>query len=255
VLAGKTSLNERLAAAAMAGVPTTYRLPVLNGGTKARTVQVAIGEAARRVALRPGATREVELTLEYTGNAEADVRVGEDTYPLYVTAVPAPKDVQAAEFSGLWDAVDLRHSGGEIAPRADAMWGRAWRSPEPGEPQGHIVFGPYADVGKGTYVVAFRMMLETAGTARADERVVTLDINTGGYEGLGVQLGKTEVRADDLGEAGQWQWISVPVEWPGPPSLLETRVWWHGNVRVLVDRIAAFRLGRAITAKGQSVPR
>jgi hypothetical protein len=255
VLAGKTSLNERLAAAAMAGVPTTYRLPVLNGGTKPRTVQVGLGEATRRVALRPGATREVELTLEYTEDTEAEVRVGEDTYPLHVTAVPAPQVVQAAEFSGLWDAVDLRHSGGGIAPRAEAMWGRAWHSPEPGEPQGHIVFGPYADVGKGKHIVAFRLMLEEAGTAEADEPVVTLDINTGGYEGLGVQLGRTEVRAGELGEAGRWQWISVPIAWPGPPNLLETRVWWHGNARVLVDRIAAFRLGKAIADKGQSVPR
>ena len=245
VLVGKTGINERLAAAALQGVLTTYRLSVLNGGAERRTVEVSLGEARRKVAVPGGGTREVELPLQEGGAEGAAVWVGKDPYPLHLTVVPTEAPIAAAEFAGLWDAVDLRHSGGAVAPRADAMWGRAWRSPEPGEAQGHIVFGPYSNLPKGKYLVAFRLMLEEAPTTEGDEPVVTLDINTGGYEGLGEALGKTPVSARALGKPGEWTWVSVPIEWPGPPNLLETRVWWHGNARVLVDRVAAFGVGES----------
>ena len=238
VLVGHGSINERLSAAYLEGVPTKYALSLTNGTEKRRRVSVALeGEEAETVEVGPGKEATAELLL--TGEAGAKVLVDGDEYPLDLTAVPYEGEAKSAEFAGVWDAVDLRHSGGSIEPREDAMWGRAWSSPEAGGEQGHIVFGPYAHLPTGRYVVAFRMML--ADEVEDGTEVVTLDVNAGGYEGTGEQFGVREVTAGELGEPGEWAWVSSEIDWPGPPSRLETRVWWHGRARVVVDRVAAAR--------------
>jgi hypothetical protein len=72
--------------------------------------------------------------------------------------------------------------------------------------------------------------------------VATLEIFAGGYDGLGKVLASREVRASELLPSGEYHWLWLVGDWPGPPSLLETRVLWHGQVPFVADRVALFRL-------------
>ena len=60
---------------------------------------------------------------------------------------------------------------------------------------------------------------------------------------LVVNLITREVKVGDFAGDG-YQWFALPTDWPGPPSLMETRVYWHGKAALAVDRVALFRLAR-----------
>ncbi|MBC7289583.1 MAG: hypothetical protein H5T86_16395, partial [Armatimonadetes bacterium] len=251
VLVGNEGINERLAWAVLREVPTRVGIRLTNAAAHEKEASVEVRAGGRRLGvakllLGPYESRvleAVELRLG-DGNVDAVVEVhveGERTrFPVDLVAVPCHKRVGAAELAGVWSAAGLRHHSGEAVSDADALWGVAWATPAAGNPAGHVVYGPYAEVGPGAYIVAFRMKL-LEPTAESTP-VADLDVFAGGELASHRTLALRRVTAADFGEVGEWQWIVLEAEWAGPPDLMETRVWWHGKARVAVDRIAVFRV-------------
>ncbi len=119
----------------------------------------------------------------------------------------------------------------------------AWASPEAGAQGGHIVYGPYVGLPKARYLVAFRLKLaDAAASLPADTGVAGLEAFAGGYGGIAKVLASRDLTVRDFERAGQYQWFSFTVDWPGTPSLLETRVLWQGKAAMAVDRVVAFDL-------------
>ncbi len=259
VLLGSPGINERLAWAALQGVPTRLPLQLTNCADGPRTASLGLHSEGcepqrAEVRLGPGETRRADdLRLAFADlpaapTARLYVRTGDerDRYDVKLTVVPWDRPAEDAEFAGLWSAAQLRHASGEALKEGGAVWGEVWASPAAGEKACHIVFGPYVDVPRGRYLVAFRIRLgphaPDAEALPADTPVVSLDAFAGGYEGTAETCAQRDLRLGDFTGAGGYQWFTLELDWPGSPSLLETRVFWHGKVPVVADRVVAFRL-------------
>ncbi|MCD6352158.1 MAG: hypothetical protein J7M26_08555, partial [Armatimonadetes bacterium] len=156
-----------------------------------------------------------------------------ERYEVALCVVPWQGAAREAELAGVWRAVSLQHRSGSTVADAGAAGGKAWASPAPEGEGVHIVFGPYAELVKGKYLAAFRLRLgEAQDQPTRDTPVATLEVFSGGYQGLGKVLASREVRVSDLPGDGSYAWLVVPADWPGPPGLMETRVLWHGRAQV-----------------------
>jgi len=132
----------------------------------------------------------------------------------------------------LYEAEALSHLSGQQVEDPTASGGRAWQA-IPGSAQpGHIVFGPYAGMSQGRYLVLFR--LKRLGEAQGD--LLKVDTCVGG--GTPVTAERT-VRAEEL-PIGQYQYVPLITNHPG--GALETRAEWFGKAGVAVDCIAVWRL-------------
>lgn len=257
VLVGAESLNERLAWAVAEGVPTTVPLQLTNGRREAANVEVGVqaggSEFSSKLSIGGGQTASVAgLTLDLAAGAGTEGSLtlkapGQDErHPVDLTVVPLvnpPAELQAV---AVWSAVDLRHGCGQQAADTEGMRGRAWVTTEPGQPGAHVLFGPYADLPAGEYIVAFRLKLEASPEETADldpeASIATLDFSAGGYKGLGKSVAVADLRVGDFRSPGEWEWFALRGEWPGDPSQMETRVWWPGKARLAMDRVAVFRV-------------
>ena len=253
VVLGSTGLNERLSWATLKGVPTQMPLNVTNGRDSDAQIRATLSVAGKQFATRamvaageskqlPGLLALVDDVPDQAALLTVSAEGPEQRRDVRMVAVPAPDDLNAADLVGVWNAADLRHAAGEMISDEAASWGKAWVSPDAGAKQCHIVFGPYAGLPAARYLVAFRLKLAEQPTAAGDEPIAALDMFTGGYEGLGESVAELKLTPEMFTRAGQWQWFTMQGQWPGTPSLLETRVWWHGNTKILVDRVAVFRL-------------
>lgn len=255
VIIGAESINERLAWAALAGVPTVIPVTLTNGRdreTPARLqVRVADTVCETTVALKPRQVRPVrDLRLTVPGDAGGEARIllhaadHTERVPVEFAVVDCPTDASEAEFVTCWPAVGLSHPAGQAVADAEALWGQAWASPAVGGEAGCLVYGPYAPMAPGRYLVAFRLKLaaEPAVKLSAEDHLATLDVFAGGYSGTAQVAGQKEVRRRDFSGPDQWTWFGVEADWEGLPSLMETRMHWHGRAPLRVDRVAVFRL-------------
>ncbi|HQK95424.1 MAG TPA: GxGYxYP family putative glycoside hydrolase [Armatimonadota bacterium] len=255
VLVDAGGINERIQWAALEGVPTGVPLGLVSNASEPADARITarVGQFQTRTAVNvaPGARTSADgLMLLLAGGPttrEADLTIegpwGEDVRHPTVTLVPANGvAARSASLVGVWDAVSLNHSGGMERPEPDALYGRAWASPDgEGSPQSHIICGPYVDAPAGRCLAAFRLKL-LAPMNDPEAVVATLDVNPGGYEGTGKPLGTRPLRARKFAAVGEWQWFAIEVDWPGAPNRMETRVYWAAKAGLAVDRVAAFAL-------------
>ncbi len=251
-------INSRLEWAGLEGVPTRIDAELINPNDQAMGAELtwqgtgAVFAASIEVpALGQETIPDLMLALPRgAGIGDGAFTVATDArttvYPVTVCAVPYRGDASAVRLAGLWGMSGLSHAVGKPLAREDAHGGTAWRSPDPGETGGHIVCGPYVEMPPGRYHVAYRMRLAEEPPA-GDPVAVSLDVNTGGYAGLGAPIGDRPIAASAL-STKEWRWVSTEVDWPGSPSLMESRVYWPSHVPVIVDRVAVFQIENAPTS-------
>lgn len=253
VLIGATGIGDRIRWTVIADTATRVPLHLANASSRKASAEVAVeaGSVSKsfRVNLAPGEARAFpDLAMQVPHDSAPDavtveVKCGRraDRYHGELMVVPRPEglDVRSCELSGVWAATALRHRAGEQVADDDALFGYAWATPPPPGEATHVIFGPYADVRPGRYLACFRMKLPTEA---AGGSLATLEVFAGGWDGLAKVLASREVAASELLPAGKYHWLSLLADWPGPPSLLETRVLWHGRVPFVADRVALFRL-------------
>ncbi len=126
----------------------------------------------------------------------------------------------------------MGHRSGEKVSDPSATGGSVWRA-EPGKAEtGHIVFGPYASMPEGRYVVLFR--LKRLGDGQGD--LVKLDTCVGGGNPI---TAERRVRTEDLPQ-GEYRYVLLVTDHPG--GAIETRVEWFGKAGVEIDHIALWRV-------------
>ena len=250
VLIGADSINQRLSWVVLQDTPTTVPLLLANNGAEATDAKVQVkGDGwtcATTVTLAANESKrlsDLRLTVPDTDAQTAVLHVASrgkvEELPVDLAVIPGAQSGPHVALEGAWGAVGLRHHDGSVLDEPAALFGKAWQSPDPGEKPGHVVFGPYAEMPPGRYLVAFRMRLAGRATD-AGARVASLDVFAGGYDGIAKTLASRDLTADDFAEG--WDWFLLEGDWPGDPSLMETRVWWDGTVRLAIDRIAALRM-------------
>jgi hypothetical protein len=255
VMLGSDGINERLAWATLANVPTVVPLTLTSGcdaPTEAELeVRAAGRDSATSIRLAPHASKQVndlKLTASDEGTSAASVILRAGGHELRseasLTVVPCKTAAKEASFAACWSATGLSHRSGAVIPEPSALWGKAWASPDPAGKSDCIVFGPYAAMPAGRYLAAFRVKLadDAPADVTSDALLATLDMFAGGYSGNAKVTGQTEVYRRDFAAPGQWRWFGVEGNWAGLPSLMETRVTWEGRARIIVDRIVLFRL-------------
>lgn len=254
VLMGSEGINERLSWAVLEGVPTRIPLTLSSGCDEPTEafidVRAGSSKFEARVPLDARETRQVDdLVLALARGEEADtarvtLRAAGQTQRARaaLSVVPCSADIDRVTFAACWSATALNRPVGSAVSDPAALWGKAWASPElPAKPC-CMIYGPYAPIPAGRYLVAFRVKLSDSVTTNTDERVATLDVHAGGYGGIAKVCGQTELHRRDFTEVDRWQWFTVTADWPGLPSLMETRVTWHARAPIVVDRVALFRV-------------
>jgi hypothetical protein len=252
VMVGSRSINEPLHWAALTGVPTVVPVRLTSGYSHEVevTVRASIGgkSSTATTKLQPWATEELQnLSVCPTdeGVQQAKLQVqgpgATQEYGADVIAVPsAGVKAKSARLEALWNAGQLQHESGQLAPDDQAAAGQAWSSPPGGKPS-CIVYGPYATVAKGRYAVAYRLKLaESAASADASTPVARIDVYAGGYKGSAKTHAERELKRGDFATPGQWEWFMLEADWAGAPDCMETRVYWHAKADLMVDRIAVF---------------
>lgn len=257
LLIGSTGINDRIRWTILADTATRVPLHLANASSRktAAELRVMAGPVSKSVSvnLSPGEARGFrDLALEVPRDTapeavSVEVKCGRqvDRYRGELMVVPRPEGltVRSCELAGVWAATTLRHRVGEQVADSEALFGYAWATPPaPGEAS-HVIFGPYVDLRPGRYLACFRLKLPAvAAAADADSLLATLEVFAGGWDGLAKVLASRDVAASELLPAGEYHWLFLTADWPGPPSLLETRVLWHGRVPFVADRVALFRL-------------
>jgi len=136
------------------------------------------------------------------------------------------------ELAGFYEAEGLGHLSGREVADAEATGGTAW-SAEPGQAQtGHIVYGPYAGMPEGRYLVLFRVKR----TGEAQGAWLRVDTCVGG--GTPVTAERV-VQAEEL-PLNQYKYVALVTNHPG--GSIETRVEWLGRTGVMVDHIGIWRI-------------
>jgi hypothetical protein len=257
IIVGGTGLNEPPVWAALEGTPTTLPLTLANASDQAVQGKVEVAAAGRTFSREVKLAANASTTLDDfalnlpagsvadTAHLSVEAAGGTQSYDVLLSTVPAPAGatIPKAKLAGFWPATGLQHTSGSAVADPDAFRGTAWASPEAGAQGGHIVYGPYVGLPKGHYLVAFRLKLgPVPDSLTADTQVASLEAFAGGYGGLAKVLASRDLNVGDFAHVGQYQWFSFMVDWPGTPSLLETRVLWHGKAAVSVDRVVAFEL-------------
>jgi|GEM_PF-1243078 len=256
VVVGTDFLNQRMNCAAIVGAETEFPLVLRNGLQEKNDVKVLLrlGEDAilREIHMEPGQTRPLEGLVwkpsreeSILGSLRVDSKDGSLERTFHGIAFSTPEALDRVRFVASWPASTLRHGSGHALKDPEAMWGEAWISPSPPAQANHILFGPYADVPAGRYLVAFRLAwVEETSSERTGEDVslITLEVFAGGYDGLGKILEQRDVKGAEMEERDRWQWFTLRVDWPGPPSQMETRILWHNRATLKLDRVVLFEL-------------
>lgn len=141
------------------------------------------------------------------------------------------------QFAAAYNAVDLAHRIGEAVPDADTASGEAWVANASNahslSPQNeYIIYGPYAGLPAGRYLVVYRLKRIGPGSGP----VVTLDTCVGG----GIPI--TASRTIDSSQLPEGKYVRFGLITNHPGGQIETRVQWIGNAPVAVDDIMLWRL-------------
>ena len=135
----------------------------------------------------------------------------------------------------VYEAETLMHGPNTGYEQADVSAGgkKSWGANAGKNQQGYLIYGPYEELKEGRYIAFFRIkVLGSAG----EEPVMTIDACVD--QGQGV-LGQRAVTGDELTKD---KYVQVPLLFEYGGGELETRVFWHAGVSVLVDCITVFKL-------------
>jgi hypothetical protein len=148
---------------------------------------------------------------------------------MVVGTLPPPQQLEPA---GFYEAENLGHLSGAELPDPEATGGTAW-SAVPGKAQpGHIVFGPYAGMPAGRYLVLFRIKR----TDEAQGALLKVDTCVGGGSPI---TAERIVQAQEL-PLGAYRYVALTTSHPG--GAIETRVEWFGTAGVVVDHVGIWRI-------------
>lgn len=125
------------------------------------------------------------------------------------------------------------HTTGRAIADAQASGGQAWGSSDGADAPGHLLYGPYAEMDAGDYVVFFRIkVLEDA----FGDKVGVLDAYA--PEGAKVLIAKGLLASELSSE----RYVQVPLAFHHPGGRLECRLFWDGNYALRVDKVTVFSL-------------
>lgn len=129
-------------------------------------------------------------------------------------------------------ATRMSHITGARIADTDASTGEAWAAHAGDTASRHMVFGPYADLPAGRYLVLFRLkrLDSTPGP------VVEIDACKAGG---GPQTGRLTIDADDL-PVGQYRYAALEFRHPG--GQYETRALWLGHAGIAIDDVTLLRI-------------
>ncbi len=139
---------------------------------------------------------------------------------------------ERAELAAFYEAEALSHLSGEEVADPAASSAKAWSAVRGRARAGHIVFGPYAGMPAGRYLVLFR--LKRLGDGQGT--LAKLDTCVGGGSPV---TAERVVRVEEL-PPGEYRYLSLVSNHPG--GAFETRVEWLGGADVVVDHISVWRL-------------
>ncbi|GIV17121.1 MAG: hypothetical protein KatS3mg022_2556 [Armatimonadota bacterium] len=143
--------------------------------------------------------------------------------------LPLPHEVEPVAF---YEAESLSHLSGEEIADPTASGAKAW-SALPGKAQaGHILFGPYAGMPAGRYLVLFR--LKRTGEVRG--ALLKVDTCVGGGNPV---TAERIVQAEEL-PLDEYRYVALIANHPG--GAIETRVEWFGRAGVAVDHVGIWRI-------------
>jgi GxGYxYP putative glycoside hydrolase C-terminal domain/GxGYxYP third domain/GxGYxYP_N second domain/GxGYxYP_N 1st domain len=141
-----------------------------------------------------------------------------------------------------WQAETAGHLTGRLVDDPDAEGGKAWEvKPGVDAAADTMIFGPYVEVPRGSYVAFFRMELLEAAE---DDIPARLDACVQYAQNM---LGACEVAGADL-RVGQY--VEVPLGFVYDRGQLECRVTWLGGVGLRVDSISLFRVEGVDLSRG-----
>lgn len=261
VLVGSHDVTERMVWAVLEGTPTQLPVTLSNVSdapvTAHLTARIGDQEASREVALGPCQTTQVTDYVPpvpgpgWPDRATLSVRSAGDPVDreVLLTTVPRPAGFSAPQVSlaAVWQSLRLNHEKGAEIADPDALWGHAWATPPAGSGWSCVQYGPYADMPAGKYLIAFRVRLADPAAAPRGKRLGVIDVFAGGYDGTAEVAAEHVLKAEDFadatGEPGdQYVWLTLEADWPGSPSLMETRLAWDGEAPMVIDRVVAFRV-------------
>ncbi len=163
------------------------------------------------------------------GNTEVTTalrRIGRDEI---VGALPGIETLVPA---AALEAEALAHRDGSQWADGDASNGLAWLA-ERGEARPTwVLFGPYAPLEKGRYLVLFRLQRTSPGTGA----LATLDVGPSGGQ---APMTERRVACEDLTE-GEWRYVALVMDHAG--GAYETRVQWTGAASLAIDSVLLWRL-------------
>ncbi len=235
---------ERVATLGNQPVQFTLSLRNTSRGELSLALETSLQEAAvspAQVTLPAGASTTVRVRGFPTGNSvrlSARGSFGQRVVQIPVLRVdtrevlgtlPAVQNTQPVAF---YEAEVLGHLSGEQANDPTASGGRVWQAMLGSAQPGHIVYGPYAGMEAGRYLVLFR--LKRLGEAQGN--LLKVDTCVGGGTPV---TAERMVRAEEL-PLGQYRYVPLITNHPG--GAIETRVEWFGRAGVVVDCIAVWRL-------------
>jgi len=226
----------------------SFRVHVRNTGKERQKMTVRVEEGLQQAAtsfdtidLFP--PNGVDVWVEGVPNAETVKIAFEGAFGRREVRIPVvrvqpgqvigkPLPTHGVEPVAFYEAEALSHLSGEEVADPTASGGKAWGA-VPGKAwAGHILFGPYAGMPAGRYLVLFRLKR----TGEAQGALLKVDTCVGG--GTPVTAERT-VLAEEL-PLGEYRYVALVTNHPG--GAIETRVEWFGKAGVLVDHVGVWRI-------------
>jgi hypothetical protein len=236
-------------AAALEGVPLRLEGRLQNVTAGAGEVRIAVTSGLDGAVVEPATLRAEPATpvaFTATGTPTADsVVIGtsgalgrsESTVALRMIGtteiVGDLPELQSLTPAAYLEAEALAHREGALSQDAEASGGAGWLSEVGNAKPSYMVFGPYAPLEEGRYLVLFRVKRTSEGTGL----LATLDA---GPAGGASPMAVTTIDCDAL-PLGEWRYVPVVMEHTG--GAYETRVRWEGPAGLSVDCIVVWRVG------------
>ena len=234
--------------AAIGDQRASFTVHVRNTGKERQKVTVRVQEGLQQAAVSFDTIdlfppNGVDVLVEGVPNAETVTLVFEGAFgrrevrvPVVrvrseqvIGGLPLPRN---AEMAGFYEAEGLSHLSGEEIADPEASGGKAWSAVPDRAQAGHILFGPYAAMPEGRYLVLFRVKR----TGAAEGVLLKVDTCVGGGSPV------TAERVVQAGELPLHEYRYIPLVTSHPGGAIETRVWWFGTAAVVIDHVGIWRI-------------